>query len=428
MIGEDIEYLMTKPNFSELMSRCCRVEKVQTIYPSITYPAHVSMLTGCRVREHGIFNNTNFRTTTGFPDWHLYSSSIKVEDFFAAAKRAGCSTASVYWPVTGLNPNIDYLINEYFFYELKESETPQNICDGFAKQGANESTLAVIRDNMGRFPTEYRNRTGKLTLSQTFDDFINGCTCSIIRRYQPDVLMVHNCLLDTLRHKNGVFNEFVNEGLDITDLWLKEIIDSMKEAGVFEHTNFVMVSDHGQMNFVRRIKPNVLFVRNGFIKLSKDGTIADWRAYAQSNGMSASVFVKDKRDEQEVYDYLKKLANDGVWGFETCYTKKEVNEKFGWSGDFSFVLETDGFTTFSEDWHEPITNPMDLSDYRLGKATHGYEPTKGPQPIFVATGPAFKKDVSIPFCHVIDEAPTFAQILGQDMPQAEGRVLSELLI
>jgi predicted AlkP superfamily pyrophosphatase or phosphodiesterase len=428
LVGEDIDYLMTKPNFSRLMDRCCRVEKVRTIYPSITYPAHVSMLTGCRAAKHGIFNNTTFRTTTGYPAWHLYSSEVRVEDLFAAAKRAGCTTAAVYWPVTGCNPQIDYLINEYFFYDPKETETQQAIFDRFAQQGANDATLAAIGENMDRFPLDYRHRTGKLTLSQTFDNFINGCVCSLIRRYQPDVLVAHNCLIDTLRHRYGIFNEFVNEGLDMMDLWLREIIDSMVDAGVFEHTNFVIASDHGQMNFARRIKPNVLLVREGFIHLAQDGTIADWRAYVQSNGMSASVYAKDEKTEQEVYDYLNKLLHEGVWGFEKIYTKQEVCEKYGWSGDFSFVLETDGITTFSEDWHEPINSPIDLSDYRLGKATHGYEPEKGPQPVFLATGPAFKKDVAIPFCHIIDMAPTFAKILGQEMPQAEGRVLSELLV
>ena len=427
MVGEDLEYLMTRPNFSRLMNHCCKVEKVRTIYPSITYPAHVSILTGCRAATHGIFNNTTFRTTTGYPAWHLSSSEIKTEDLFAAAKRAGCTTASVYWPVTGGNPNIDYLINEYFFYDPKETETSQCIFDLYAAQGANAETLAVVEENMDRFPRKFRTKTDKLTLDQTFDNFINGCVCSLIRNYQPDVLIAHNCLLDSLRHRYGIFNEFVTEGLDITDMWIGEIIDSMEMANVFESTNFVIVSDHGQMNFARRIKPNVMLARGGFVKIAEDGTVEDYRAFAQSNGMSASIFVKEAKDEPFVYSYLQSLLADGVWGFEKIYTKDEVNQAYGWAGDFSFVLETDGITTFSDDWHEPILSPIDVSDYRLGKATHGYEPEKGPQPVFVAKGPAFKPDVVIPFCHIIDEGPTFARILGQHMHDAEGRVLSELL-
>lgn len=425
MVEEDVEYLKTKPNFRSIMQHCCQIAKVQTIYPSITYPAHTSMITGCRTNKHGIFNNTHFMSKVGYPDWYINKSDIKVEDLFAAAKRAGCSTANVYWPIMGNNPNIDYNINEYFFY--KDEFTPESILSKFENMGANEQAKEVVKDALTRFPYNYRNRVGKLALDQTFDDFINACTCSMIRRYQPDVFLTHNCWLDSLRHKYGVFNDYVTEGLDQMDLWLGEIAQAMKEAGVYENTNFVIISDHGQMNFARRLKVNVLFTRKGWITLDENNKVKDWKVYAQSNGMSASVWLKDPSMEQEVYDYLDSLLKEGVWGFSKIWKKEEVNEKYGFSGGFTYVLETDNYTTFSESCVEPIISNADFSDYRLGNATHGYEPEKGPQPVFVAHGPAFKEDVKIPFSYTIDEAPTFAHILGQEMPQAEGRVITEIL-
>ncbi|MBO4388937.1 MAG: alkaline phosphatase family protein [Spirochaetales bacterium] len=428
MVGEDIEYLKTRPNFSRLMAHCARVAKAQTIYPSVTYPAHVSMITGCTANHHGIYNNTHFRTSKGYPAWHLYSDEIKVEDLFAAAKRAGCTTASVYWPVTGKNPNIDYLIDEFFFYEPEESASEAAILDCFRKLGASEDALLTVSDNMDRFPRSYKTKSDWLRLDQTFDHFINGVVCSMIRRFQPDVLVAHNCLLDSMRHKNGVFNDRVTWALDITDYWLGEIIQAMTDAGVLEDTNFVIVSDHGQMNFSRRVKPNVLFEKKGWIDVDADGKISDWKVYGQSNGMSFAVYVKDPALKQTVYDYLRILRDEQVWGFSEVYTREEVSQRYGWDGPFDFVLETDGYTTFSEDWLKEYIAGIDLSDYRLGRATHGYQPEKGPQPVFVATGPAFKKDVTIPFCLTLDESPTFAHILGQSMPQADGRVLTELLV
>lgn len=119
MVHEDVAYLSGKPNFSKLMSDRAEVERVRTIYPSITYPAHVSISTGCLPGKHGVISNTEFKTVRdGIDHWHLYAHSLQVEDIFCAAKRAGCSTAAVYWPVTGLNQSIDYLIDEYFFRTL----------------------------------------------------------------------------------------------------------------------------------------------------------------------------------------------------------------------------------------------------------------------------------------------------------------------
>ena len=163
MVSEDIAYLKTKPNFSRLFKNCAQVEKMCTIYPSITYPAHVSMMTGCRPGKHGIFNNTHFMSDKSYPDWYLYNSDIKVENVFAAAKRAGKTTAAVYWPITGNDPNIDYLINEYFFYAGEDVE------ETFAGFGANEATMEVIRENAHRLPT-YRKREERMYLRNGFDE------------------------------------------------------------------------------------------------------------------------------------------------------------------------------------------------------------------------------------------------------------------
>ena len=423
MVSEDIAYLKTKPNFSRLFKNCAQVEKMCTIYPSITYPAHVSMMTGCRPGKHGIFNNTHFKSEKNYPDWYLYHSDISVENVFAAAKRAGKTTAAVYWPITGNDPNIDYEINEFFFYNNEPVE------ETFASFGANEATLEVIRENMHRLPT-VRTKEDRMYLRNTFDDFIMGCMCGLIRKYQPDLLMVHNCWMDSTRHRYGVFNDYTREGLDLTDMWLGQVIDALQDAGIYDETNFVLVSDHGQRDFVRRLKMNVLLRRGGFFDVDENGKVTDWRAFAQSNGMSFSVHLKDKNDEalkKEVYDYLKKLADEGVWGFGKIRTVEEAEAEYGLSGPFSFIVETDGYTTFADGWEEPIVNPIDFSDYRLGNATHGYEPETGAQPVFVARGPAFKAGYYRERGRVIDEAPTYAYILGDSMPEAEGTVMMDVL-
>jgi len=423
MIGEDIAYLKTKPNFSRLFQKCAHIEKMCTIYPSLTYPAHVSMMTGCRPGKHGIYNNHHFMSTQPWPDWHLYSSEIHVEDIFAAAKRAGKTTASVYWPVTGNNPNIDYLLNEFFFYNNEPME------ETFRSMGANDETIAAVRENLDRYPTN-QNPGGPFSRSSTFDHFIMGCMCSMIRNLRPDLLLVHNCWLDSYRHRYGVFHPYLQETLDQTDAWLGEVIAALEDAGIYDATNFILVSDHGQRNYMRQIKMNALLRRGGFLDVAEDGSLRDWRAYSKSNSMSVSIHLKDKSDaalHQEVYDYLKRLLAEGVWGFSKIRTAEEAREEYGVYGDFSFILETDGYSAFFEGLTEPVASPIDFSDYRIGKAAHGYEPETGPQPIFIARGPAIRSGVYRERGRVIDEAPTYARILGDSLPQAEGRVMEDIL-
>ena len=67
----------------------------------------------------------------------------------------------------------------------------------------------------------------------------------MIRRYQPDLLLVHNCYMDTTRHRYGLFTEHNSLCLDYLDEWLGELTSAMEDAGVYETTNFVLLSDHG---------------------------------------------------------------------------------------------------------------------------------------------------------------------------------------
>ncbi len=420
MVSEDIEYLKTKPNFARLFAKCAQVEKMCTVYPSLTYPAHVSMRTGCKPGRTGVYTNSPIKLESGPTPWHLWSDLVQVEDIFDEAKRLGKTTASVYWPITGKHPHIDYNINEYFFPHGEPME------EGFAAQGASEATLVAVRENADRFP-KTKDRTKGITLENTYDHFINGCVCSLIRLYQPDLLLAHNCYLDTTRHRYGVFTPYTTEGLDYTDMWLGEIIEALEEAGIYDETNFILLSDHGQRDFVRRMKPNVLLRRAGYIDVDENEKVTDWRAICQSNGMSAYVYVKDEKDCDGVRALIDSWIADGVWGVGKVRTVEECRRDYGLWGEFTFMLETDGYSTFAGDWKEPVVAGVNLSDYRLGAATHGYEPETGAQPVFVGRGPAFKEGAFLPSGSVLDEAPTMAAILGGQMPDADGKPMWELL-
>lgn len=426
MVGEDIAYLREKPDsqFNRVMKDCASVERMRSIYPSITYPAHFSMASGCGPGTTGFYKNTYLPfDSQGRSGWILDSLEQPVEDFFAAAKRAGMTTASVYWPSMANNPHIDWLINECF------PGGDEDIREVFRRQGACEEALSAVEHAMPYFPYGYKGR--KLpTRDTTFDDFLIDCLCTLIRDRKPDFAVAHHCYIDTMRHRYGLFHEHVREAVDIADECLGKIVEALKDAGVYEETNLVIVSDHGQMNISRNIRVNLLLKRGGFLEVNEKQELADWQAYAQSCGGSAHVYLRDKEDKglyDAVYDHLKSLAAEGVWGFREVLTEQETRSRYGLWGDFSFVLESDGYTSFAESLQEPLVGELDLTDYRLGRAMHGYAPEKGPQPIFCAKGPGFCAGASLKQGSILDIAPTLAALMGQSMPAAEGCVLTELL-
>ena len=423
MVREDVAYMMQKPNFARIMARRAEVDKVCTVYPSMTYPAHTAIITGCRPGKNGIYVNSKIKPfKDAYVHWPLESRNVRVENLFAAAKRAGCTTASVFWPITACDPNIDHVINEYFFYLPDE-----DIVETFRRQGSDEVALQAVQENMPRFRYEKRAKGTGPNLNNTMDDFIMGCTCSLLRNAKPDVLALHNCYIDSTRHYYGAFAPEVYQALDQMDVWLGEVLQAMEDAGCYEDVNFIILSDHGQMDFDRYTRLNVLLQRGGFIDIAPDGSVYDWRAFCKG-GMSAPVFLSDPNYEplkQQVYEYLLELAKDPQWGIEQVFTVEETKEIYGTYGTFSFMVEGDGHTTFTDDWHGECSVPVEaIEGYR---AKHGYRPEKGPQPIFLASGPAFKPGAVVANAHVIDEAPTLAAVLGQTLPQADGRVLTELL-
>ena len=424
MVHEDVAYMMQKPNFARIMAKRAEVEKVCTVYPSMTYPAHTAIITGCRPGKNGIYVNSKIKPfKDGYVHWPLESRQVRVENLFAAAKRAGCSTAAVYWPITACDPNIDHVINEYFFY-LPDEDMEET----FRRQGSSEAALQAVRENMPRWRKSKRGKGRGPTLENTLDDFIMGCTCSLLRNEKPDVLALHNCYIDSTRHYYGAFAPEVYAALDQMDVWLGEVLQAMEDAGCYEDVNFIILSDHGQMDFDRYTRLNVLLQKGGFIDIAPDGSVYDWRAFCKG-GMSAPVFLSDPNYEplrREVYEYLKELAKDPQWGIEDVFTVEETREMYGTYGTFSFMVEGDGHTTFTDDWHGECSVPVEaIEGYR---AKHGYRPEKGPQPVFLAAGPAFKPGAVVATAHVTDEAPTLAAVLGQTMPQADGRVLTELLV
>ena len=87
MVHEDVAYMMQKPNFARIMAKRAEVEKVCTVYPSMTYPAHTAIITGCRPGKNGIYVNSKIKPfKDGYVHWPLESRQVRVENLFAVLR------------------------------------------------------------------------------------------------------------------------------------------------------------------------------------------------------------------------------------------------------------------------------------------------------------------------------------------------------
>ncbi len=412
MVGEDVEYLKTLPNYKRYLEGGCRIERVASVYPTITYPCHTTMATGVWPDKHRVPGNCQFIPGADPLPWRWDYRFVEwKEDIFTAAKKAGYTTAAVFWPVTGNHPYIDYLIDEY--WTQGPEDTPRQ---AWRRMGSSEEMLDIVERHIGE---------NQIRKHPPTEEFIIGCTCDIIRRFQPDVLFLHPANIDDYRHKTGLFNDRILEGIRETDKWIGEIMRAVEEAGELENTNLVLTSDHGQLEIKRVININVFLADQGLIRKHEDGSLKDWDAWSLSGGMSAAVYLRDPKDREvyeKTYRILKDMAQEGIYGISQVFTREEAKAHH-LDGDFSFILETDGYTSFGDAINRPVVTNYDLEDYRYGRATHGYLPGKGPQPVFLAKGPDFRENVTLKSGRLIDQAPTYAKLLGVELPRADGKPL-----
>ena len=421
MVFEDLEYARTLPHFSKLLENGSLIERVQTIYPSLTHPVHATIMSGCPAGVTSVVCNEVFEPYKEVKRWYNYLDEVHCDTIFHAAKRAGLTTAAISWPVTSCGQDvIDYIVPCALtadFYGMEDRPL-----DVYRKLGAQEFLMDIIADAVDKYT--WANAHPEV------DNFMIACAVDVIKRYKPNLLMTHPSLVDSARHRTGIFTDAVKDAVKETDRWLGMLMDAIDEAGIADTTDFIVVSDHGQLNINRRVCPNVFLADKGYIKLDSEGKLLSYDAFIQSCGLSAEVFLSrpdDKKLYDEIYKLLSDMAEEGIYGFERVFTVPEVNERYGLSGEFSFVLESDGFSSFSEECVRPVVRTFDIEDYRFGHATHGHMPEKGPQPPFLAAGPSIKKGVTIPRGSILNHAPTFAKILGVELKDAWGKSVDEIL-
>ena len=418
---ENLEYARTLPNFSKILSEGAMIKRVKTIYPSLTHPVHASIITGAPAGVTGVIRNERLAPGAKSAPWYNFLDDIRCDTLLHAAKRAGLTTAAATWPLTAKGGEvIDYLVPGILNMYLEGRE--DDVLSVYREYGATECLMDIIEEAVRRF--------GYRDVHPEFDEFQIYCTSEIIRRYKPNLTLVHPGYVDGAKHRAGIYSELTRHSIEVTDKWLGELLSAVEDAGIADTTDFVVLSDHGQIDTVRKVCPNVFLADKGYIRYDGEGRITDYDAYIASGGLTGHVYLSrpdDKKLYDEVYALLSDMAKEGIYGFSEVFTLEEVRSRYGLDGDFSFVIETDGYSGFGGEFLRPAVRPLDDSDYRTSHGNHGMLPEKGEQPPFIAMGPSFKRGAVVESGNILNHAPTFARVLGVTLRDAQGTAVEEIL-
>ena len=416
----DVAYMRTLKNFGWILENGALVREMLPVYPSFTYPCHVSIMTGCYPNKHGIPHNEHVMAGVHPVPWYSKRSMVKKKFFAEYAKEHGYSTCLINWPVSeGADVDINLPMclppryrgdNPRMFYE---GSTSKEVLDryfwkyGYLLCGCNK------------------------ILNSSYDDFTNAVSPDIIRDYgQPDVMFVKMCDLDTVRHKLGVDNDSAKLQLQKHDCELGVLMESIRRYGDFEHTNFIIMGDHGQTDVERVLNFNRVLQEKGLQKLDENGHLESFDAYCHSTGGCGWIELSNPADEelcQKVYRVLLEAKDSGKYGLGYVFTKEEADERFHLTGPFDFIIEGEEPLSFGYDPAAPLFTKAAPGDYKTAPGTHGGLPWRDHRTTFFACGPAFKKGAVIEQACLVDEAPTMAKILGFEMEDIDGKCLDDIL-
>ena len=368
--------------------------------PSVTFPSHATMITGVPPARHGVYSNQRpwFPTDTG-PDaraWYWASNLVRVPGLFDAARAAGLKSAAVYWPVTGNHPAIDYNLPDTW-----DPRNPDSILVVLRQQGT-----PWLLDTLGE------PRAGGVS-----DSLRARWTAEIIRRWNPDLIMLHLLDVDHWKHERGPAGDSVWTALARVDRLIGSVVAALRAHQ--RPTTVIVTSDHGFLPYHAILRPGVLLVRAGLVTLDAKGRVTDWAAGIVGNGGGTFFLPKDSAD-LTVARRIRAAIPDSlvgpgrpiraVWPQDTL-TVLGGDPRALWAIDMN-----DGFYT-----QLGFREPLLVADSGGG---HGYDPRRPELHAFLlAVGPGIRPGTRLGVIRQTDIGPTVAKILGLRLENVEGRPL-----
>lgn len=391
------------PMMQQMAREGAHARAVRGVVPTVTYPAHTTMITGALPSRHGIYYNTPFEPGGQTGRWYWEAEAIQVTTLWELAREAGLTTASVSWPVTVGAP-IDYNLPEV--WSLDRQEDP----------------VQVIRRHAhppGLLEEIEREATGRLSAANfaiqhlTRDDRAGAAAAYLLETYRPALLAVHLVGTDQVQHRLGREGGMVRRAVAAADRAISQMVEAAERAGILGQTAFVITGDHGFVDIHTQIAPNVALVEAGLLEPAPDR--GRWRAVFHTSGGSAFLHLADPADGQvveRVRDLLSSLS-PGVRRLFRLVEREEL-ERLGADPRVPLALAALPGILF----HPASTG----STLRAGSGgTHGFFP-EFPEihTGFVGWGAGFKPGAVAPLLGLEDMAPLVAALLGLSWEAPDG--------
>jgi predicted AlkP superfamily pyrophosphatase or phosphodiesterase len=391
-------------NLPRLRREGSYAEGVLGVYPSVTYPSHTTIATGRMPAEHGIYSNLSSREPgKNLEDWFWFAKAIKVPTLWDEARARRLTTGAVFWPVTA-GAAIDWDVPEIWDPQRPFQVDPTYVAK-YATPGLLFEALLEI---------------GPPQPGQELDVTRSRLATFILKKYKPNLLLVHLVDLDGEEHQFGPDSPQAAATLEKIDGHLGELLAADQAAGLADATDVFVVSDHGFLPVEAEIKPNVLFVKAGLLSADEKGNVTGGRIATLAHGGSFFIYWPKSEDlRATVNQALKPLLDQGLlWAVLDRAALKELGAE-----PAQLALEAPAGYAFSNGAAGDL-----LSERKSINGTHGHLPFRRElEALFIAWGRDIRAGVNLHTIRMTEIAPTILKAMGIDDPKfGDGPPLQEI--
>lgn len=391
------EFGLKIPNLRRLVSEGASADSVESIYPSTTYPAHATLVTGVLPRVHGVYSHLASRDPTKRPRaWNWFASAFQVPTLWDVARAAGLKTAAISWPVSA-GAAIDYNIPEIWDPAAPDPERDFATAARHATPGLFEELSSVLAPWLGGATTSDRLRT--------------EAALALWRRYPSNLLLVHFIHYDSLAHRYGPTAPESLAAIEEVDAEIGRITQALQNESV----TLVVLSDHGFVPVETDVAPHVVMLEEKLFDRASDGRLVPKRLGTIHAGGSFAFYALEppkRNDLRALERALQKICETEA--VDEVMDRPALDSE---GADPKAILMIDaapGFY-FSDRFDGALVEPG------RDRGAHGHLPdTPGLEASFIAVGPDIAAGKNLGQVSLTQIAPTLAGILGLRWPPRPG--------
>jgi predicted AlkP superfamily pyrophosphatase or phosphodiesterase len=372
---------------------------VTSVLPSITYPAHATMVTGVNPERHGVIDN-GIRG-----DWFKQRADIAGETLWEAARKAGKTVAIVTWPST-YGASADYLVPEDLANhsvateEIRKGATPGLFDALAAATGA--PRLLPFSDAEAGTP---------------LDAMTAQFAAEIVKRHKPRLLLAHFLDYDHRMHARP-HSPDACAALTRIDAHIARIRDAYRAAEILDRATFFVVSDHGFLEVKKVVNAFGLLKEAGWDEIARGRDLEKSFSPKVAGGSVAFYAQADAGTDwgkrlRELRARIESRHRDLV----TWVTPQKARSLGGFPGALFTLCARPGYSVAFLP-----SSPGVLSEPMKYRGAHGYCPEEpAMSAVFIASGHCVRAVGPIARMAMADVGPTIARFLTASLPRAQGR-------